>query len=337
MQHHKFDKKPGKMSMKPLDVSCVLRVSQSQMAESGYRDAVVDLLYDGLLDVLQAQSHSSAFPEVALPAILQIKQFIKKCPQANYTKKMKQLVDKIQENVKFVEKHREGVHFELADTQAVLALENQIKAAGTPLTSYHTNWKKMRDREMAIKIAKKPDNDREVNVPVVKRPAAKKSKEDEDASDDDDNDGDDDDDDGKGDFDDLFPSDLSDDDDDEERFLLKEERGKKRKPDDEEEDEQLLVKKKTTTKTKKETVEEKKKKATTTAPAAKKAKAAAVEEEEDDDDESDGQDAGDEVVDFDMSSGDEAEDAEDDDDDEEDSAGSEAEEDSDESYDQDDD
>jgi nucleolar complex protein 2 len=45
----------------------------------------------------------------------------------------------------------------LADTKAVLALENQIKQSGTPLTNYHNSWKKMRDRELAIKIAKKPE------------------------------------------------------------------------------------------------------------------------------------------------------------------------------------
>lgn len=143
--------------MKPLDLSCVLRVSQSQMGESGYRDAIVDLLYDNILETLQSQSHLTAFPEIVLPLILQLKQFIKKCPIANYSKKMKQLLEKVQETVRFVEKQRAQVHFDLSDTKAVLALENQIKQTGTPLTNYHTSWKKMRDREMAIKIAKKPE------------------------------------------------------------------------------------------------------------------------------------------------------------------------------------
>ena len=66
-------------------------------------------------------------------------------------------MEKVQETVNFIEKQRAQVHFDLADTKAVLALENQIKQTGTPLTNYHTSWKKMRDREMAIKIAKKPE------------------------------------------------------------------------------------------------------------------------------------------------------------------------------------
>ena len=65
-------------------------------------------------------------------------------------------MEKIQETIKFVEKQRSQVHFDLADTKAVLALENQLKQKGTPLSTYYASWKKIKDREMAVKIARKP-------------------------------------------------------------------------------------------------------------------------------------------------------------------------------------
>merc|ERR1712071_599719 len=216
MQNYKFEKKASKLSMKPLDLSCVLRVSQSQLSESGFRDAIIDLLYDRILETLQCHSHSTAFPEIALPVVLQLKAFIKKCPLANYTKKMKQLMEKI----KFIEKNRSHVNFDLADTKAVLALENQLKQSGTPLTTYHASWKKMKDREMAVKIARKPQAEKEDNIPIMKKMVIKSKDEDDDGDSEE--------------FDGLFPSDLSEeDDDDEDRFLLKEERGTKRKSDTE--------------------------------------------------------------------------------------------------------
>nr|CAG4641530.1 EOG090X02MG [Eurycercus lamellatus] len=279
MQNHKFEKKPAKASMKPLELSCVLRVSQSQLSESGYRDAIVDLLYDRMLESLQCQSHSVAFPETALPVILQLKKFIKNCPLANYTKKMKQLLEKVQETVQFVERQRASVHFELADTKAVLALENQIKQTGTPLTTYHGTWKKMRDREMAIKIARKPENDKESNIPVVKKPVAKKDGQE---SEDDE-------------FDELFPSDLSED-DDADRFLLKEERGKKRKSDSDDDLQEESLKKSAK---KAALAEEAKAKKT------KKIKTPPTKVEDINDGEV--QDVGDEVVDFEMSSEEEVE------------------------------
>nr|SVE81830.1 EOG090X02MG [Daphnia magna] len=273
--NHKFEKKPSKVSMKPLELSCVLRVSQSQMGESGYRDAIIDLLYDHLLETLQCQSHSSAFPEIALPVILQLKQFIKKSTMANYTKKMKQLMEKVQETVQFVEKQRSQVHFDLADTKAVLALENQIKQCGTPLTNYHSSWKKMRDREMAIKIAKKPENDRDAGIPVMKKTVLQSKDDDSDAD---------------GEFDELFPSDLSEDEDDENRFLLKEEREVKTKSKNQGE--------KKKGKEKKTHAEEPKKIVKT-----KAMKAATATEEEDI---GEGEDIADEVTDFNMSEDDES-------------------------------
>nr|SVE85380.1 EOG090X02MG [Daphnia pulicaria] len=282
LQNHKFEKKPSKVSMKPLELSCVLRVSQSQMGESGYRDAIIDLLYDHLLETLQCQSHSSAFPEIALPVILQLKQFIKKCTLANFTKKMKQLMEKVQETSQFIEKQRSQVHFDLADTKAVLALENQIKQSGTPLTNYHNSWKKMRDRELAIKIAKKPENDKEAGIPVMRKTVigSKQSKE---------NDSDDD-----GEFDELFPSDLSEDEDDENRFLLKEERESKSKTKNPEESKKRKEKVQ---------VEEPKKKVKT-----KKTKT--VEPTEEEEEIADGEDIADEVTDFNMSDESEHEDDE---------------------------
>merc|ERR1712071_199255 len=180
----------------------------------------IDLLYDRILETLQCHSHSTAFPEIALPVVLQLKAFIKKCPLANYTKKMKQLMEKIQETIKFIEKNRSHVNFDLADTKAVLALENQLKQSGTPLTTYHASWKKMKDREMAVKIARKPQAEKEDNIPIMKKMVIKSKDEDDDGDSEE--------------FDGLFPSDLSEeDDDDEDRFLLKEERGTKRKSDSE--------------------------------------------------------------------------------------------------------
>ena len=43
--------------MRPVDFSCILRVSKSQMLENGTKDAAVDGVYRGVLDYLSSQSH----------------------------------------------------------------------------------------------------------------------------------------------------------------------------------------------------------------------------------------------------------------------------------------
>ena len=43
--------------MRPVDFSCILRVSKSQMLENGTKDTAVDGVYRGVLDYLSSQSH----------------------------------------------------------------------------------------------------------------------------------------------------------------------------------------------------------------------------------------------------------------------------------------
>lgn len=141
-----FNQKHTSMSMRPIDLSCVLRVSPTQMKESGFRDAVVEGFYELTLEYLSGMSHSVAFPELVLPAIISLKEFNKKCKVANYNKRVKQLVDKMEENYKFVENKRKNCGVALTDTAGLDRLENTWKEQGTPWTKFYEQWSKLRSK-----------------------------------------------------------------------------------------------------------------------------------------------------------------------------------------------
>ena len=67
LNNHNLGKKTPKLSMKPMDFSCVLRLSKSQLSENGFKDASIEQVYCGLLETLSALSHKISFPEVAIP------------------------------------------------------------------------------------------------------------------------------------------------------------------------------------------------------------------------------------------------------------------------------
>ena len=140
-------KKSSKLTMKPMDFSCVLRLSKIQLAENGFKDATVEQVYCGLLESLTSLSHKISFPEVAIPALAQIKAFMKKCKVANYSKKMKTILDKIQENSKFIQDKRTKVTFGVRDLDQISSFETQLKAAGTPLSKYYETFKKIKETE----------------------------------------------------------------------------------------------------------------------------------------------------------------------------------------------
>merc|ERR1719273_1760571 len=207
-----FAKKGQKLSMKPMDFSCVLRLSKSQMNENGFKDATVEQLYSGLLESLAFSSHKICFPELAVPALAQLRGFLKKSKIPNYTKKMKTVKEKTEENARFVSEKRSKVTFGVRDLDQIATFEAQLKAQGTPLSKYFEIYKGIKETEKAKKLKKEMDDYK--HIPEVKAKKAGKT---------------------TSEFKGIFgDEDMDEDENDMERFELKEDRGKKRnKPSNE--------------------------------------------------------------------------------------------------------
>ncbi|XP_071476555.1 nucleolar complex protein 2 homolog [Diadema antillarum] len=148
LQMTDFNKKHASSSFKPLNFAVMLRLSNSQLKERAFKDGVIDQVYDLLVEHLQVHSHRIGFPELALPVILELRSFLKKCKVANFTRQMKQLLDKVLENCQEVTRRREKVTFGLADDKAVRAWEMKNKEQGTPILKFYQTYKKLREREL---------------------------------------------------------------------------------------------------------------------------------------------------------------------------------------------
>ena len=74
--------------------------------------------------------------------------FLKKCKIANYSKKMKHLLEKIEENVKFIETERKTVNF-LVKNNELDAWETKIQLSGTPLSKFYDSWKKQKQNQIS--------------------------------------------------------------------------------------------------------------------------------------------------------------------------------------------
>ena len=201
-------KKNGpKLSMKPMDFSCILRLSKSQLGESGFKDATIEQIYYGLLQNLAFSSHKICFPELAIPALAQLRNFAKNCKVTNYTKKMKTVKDKIEENAKFIQDQRSKVTFGVKDLAEIATFETHLRAKGTPLMKFFETLKAIKEAEKAKKVKKEFDDYK--HIPEYKPSKKKEVSE----------------------FKGIFGDENSDEDEmgDEERFELKEDRKRKKK------------------------------------------------------------------------------------------------------------
>ncbi|XP_052898118.1 nucleolar complex protein 2 homolog [Anopheles moucheti] len=170
LRSHSFNEHHKKLSMRPVNLTCLLRFSPANIQENAFKDAVIDQIYELVLEFAANESASVGYPEIVLPIILQLRQYTKATHQYKYSRKMKQLSDKLMENYEFMEKLRSKLEIPLKDTERIRAWEETVRAEGTPLTKFHATVAKETE---SVKRRHATDSE---NISDYKLPTLKKLK-----------------------------------------------------------------------------------------------------------------------------------------------------------------
>ncbi|XP_052823588.1 nucleolar complex protein 2 homolog [Octopus bimaculoides] len=155
LEYLDLNKKCSKVALKPICFTYVLKMTKSQVQEKTFKDTVIEQVYEHMLTCLNIVSHSISFPELVFPAQIQIKDVLKNCKVPNYSKQLKQLYEKIEENSKFISTRRNSFSLNLSDTKAINSWERQCKEQVPPILKFFRVWRKLCDGEIAHQVAAK--------------------------------------------------------------------------------------------------------------------------------------------------------------------------------------
>lgn len=92
---------------------------------------------------------------------------------------MKQLLDKIAENRKYIETERNKTTLDLKNMQEIKNWENKIKVQGTSLSKFYESWIKIHQSQK-LKLLTKNEDIAEYSLPTIRK--LKKGKEDKEES-----------------------------------------------------------------------------------------------------------------------------------------------------------
>lgn len=156
-------KRPPKSStLKPLDFAVNYKAPKSYLRTRTYQDGVGEQVVELLSEFLLLWATNIAFPEFALPVVIQLKRYLKQSRQkgagnrnAKISGALVTLVQKVEANGKFIEGKRAGVDFAPRDRSQVDNFLRGFEIGKTPLGAYVLAQRKAREeREKVLEEAR---------------------------------------------------------------------------------------------------------------------------------------------------------------------------------------
>ncbi|XP_065079355.1 nucleolar complex protein 2-like [Ochlerotatus camptorhynchus] len=163
-----FNEEHKKLSMKPVNLTCLLRFAAANIQENAYKDAVLDQIYELSLEYLTHESASICFPDLIVPVVTVFRSYCKSSKVYKYSRKIKQLSDKVVENSAFIEKERKMLPFRLKDLADIQSWEATRKAKGTPLLTFYETFARENEK-VKRRQATQSENVSDFDLPTIKK------------------------------------------------------------------------------------------------------------------------------------------------------------------------
>ncbi|OAA62192.1 putative protein family UPF0120 [Cordyceps fumosorosea ARSEF 2679] len=158
---------PRAATLRALDFAVAYKAPKAYLRTRVFQDGVGEQVVELLGEFALLWARSVAFPELALPIVIQLKRWLKQArsaggrgnKNAKLATQVALLVQKLEANAKFVEGRRAAVDFAPKDRAQVDAFLRDFDVAKTPLGAYVVGQRKARaERAKVMEEARKEDD-----------------------------------------------------------------------------------------------------------------------------------------------------------------------------------
>jgi nucleolar complex protein 2 len=143
--------KNGKRStLRPMDFDHNIRASKAYLGTRVYQDVVCEQFVDLIGEFFVLHCKSIAFPELSIPVIISLKRFVKRSSNVKFNKQLQKMIEKLDQNAKFIEQKRSSVDFGPTNHDQVAGFLKEIEWKNTPLGGYVVVQREIREERARI-------------------------------------------------------------------------------------------------------------------------------------------------------------------------------------------
>lgn len=137
-------------TLKPLDFDVELRASSSYLRTKVYQDGLIDQLLELLSEYYVLYATDISFPELVIPAIVRSKRFAKRSKNAKLNRGLLTLVNRLEQQSKFMTEKRNQQKFAPIDSDSVEQFAQTIDWQQTPLGIYVVTQRQTREEQRKL-------------------------------------------------------------------------------------------------------------------------------------------------------------------------------------------
>lgn len=143
-------KKPKPSTLKPMDFEITIRAPKAYLRSRTYQDGLGEQVVELFAEFYVLYSKSVAFPELAIPTIVQAKRFMKKSKNAKINGGLHLLINKLDANSKWIEDRRSQIDFAPNRRSEVDAFLKDVEWETTPMGAYVVSQRKVREEKRKL-------------------------------------------------------------------------------------------------------------------------------------------------------------------------------------------